>query len=63
MKQKYNDLTHDLYVRAVRKCFEDKWSRKDTMRVINEYAGISRDEMRQATAAHDTSVKDEAAGP
>lgn len=42
MKQRYNELTHDLCVKACLNCFDGKWLRNDVTTVINKYSGISR---------------------
>lgn len=46
MKQRYNDLTHELYVRAVLECFERKWKRNDVMDVMEKYGGVPRELLR-----------------
>lgn len=41
MKQRYNELTHDLCVRAVLEGFDGKWTRNDIVTVVNKYGGIA----------------------
>ena len=41
MKQRYNELTHDLCVRAVLEAFDDKWLRRDVVQLANKYGGVS----------------------
>ena len=47
MKQRYNELTHDLCVRAVLTCFDGKWLRNDVMHVVNKYGGVTRKELEE----------------
>ena len=48
MKQRYNELTHELCVQAVLSCFDKKWHRPEVMTFINHYAGISTREFYEA---------------
>jgi len=55
MKQRYNKLTEDLCCLAVRNCFRKKWRRRDFIRVVEEYAGVSkRDIFRELDAGGNT---------
>ena len=47
MKQRYNDLSHDLCVRAVLEAFDDKWLRRDVVQLVNKYSGVSFAQMKQ----------------
>ena len=48
MKQRYNELTHDLCVRAVLEAFDDKWLRRDVVQLANKYGGASYGQLKQA---------------
>ena len=48
MKQRYNELTHDLCVQAVLSCFDKKWHRPEVMVFVNHYAGIPTREFYEA---------------
>ena len=48
MKQRYNDLNHDLCVRAVLEAFQDKWLRRDVVQLANKYGGVSYGQLKQA---------------
>lgn len=47
MKQRYNDLSHDLCVRAVLEAFDDKWLRRDVVQLANKYSGVSFAQLKQ----------------
>lgn len=47
MKQRYNDLTHELCVRAVLEAFQDKWLRRDVVQLANKYGGVSYGQLKQ----------------
>ena len=53
MKQRYNELTHGLCVRAVLEAFEDKWLRRDVLQLANKYGGISYGQLKQAKETAD----------
>lgn len=46
MKQRYNELTHDLCVRAVLEAFQDKWLRRDVVQLANKYGGVSYGQLK-----------------
>lgn len=50
----------DLCEDAARKCFENKWKRRDVLAFIEKYAGISRDEILLEYLTQDRSVREEA---
>lgn len=60
MKQRYNDYSHELAVRAAIACFERKWTRRDVLTFIEEYAGIDRSEIYAAKLTDDVNVQNEA---
>ena len=60
MKQRYNNYTHELAYMAVDSCFDRKWSRRDILTFIEEYAGISRYEIYEDTLNGSTWTKLEA---
>lgn len=41
MKQRYRELTHELCVRAVLECFDEKWRRCDVLPVVEKYGGVT----------------------
>lgn len=41
MKQRYNELTHELCVRAVLDALDGKWKRRDIMTMVNKYGGCA----------------------
>ena len=41
MKQRYRELTHELCVRAVLECFDEKWRRCDVLPVVEKYGGVN----------------------
>lgn len=47
MKQRYNELTHDLCVRAVLEAFDDKWLRRDVVQLTNKYGGVSYERLKR----------------
>lgn len=47
MKQRYNDLNHDLCVRAVLEAFDDKWLRRDVVQLANKYGGVSYGQLKR----------------
>ena len=47
MKQRYNELTHDLCVRAVLEAFDDKWLRRDVVQLANKYSGVGFAQLKQ----------------
>lgn len=47
MKQRYNDLSHDLCVQAVLEAFEDKWLRRDVVQLANKYGGVSYERIKR----------------
>ena len=61
MKQRFNDLTHDLCVQAVLSCFDKKWHRPEVMTFINHYAGIPTREFYEAELKQEVWPKLEAA--
>lgn len=61
MKQRYNEITDNLCMQAVRDCFRGKWYRNDVSCVIEEYAGIRRrDIAKESTQGNSTQLKNEA---
>ena len=46
MKQRYNDLSHDLCVRAVLEAFDEKWLRRDVVQLANKYGGVSYERLK-----------------
>jgi hypothetical protein len=60
LKQRYNDLTHELCVQAVFECFDGKWKRRDVIGFVNHYAGISSNELARASIENNINVKLEA---
>ena len=61
MKQRYNEITDNLCMQAVRDCFRGKWYRNDVSCVIEEYAGIRRrDIAKESTQSNSTQLKNEA---
>lgn len=48
MKQRYNELNHDLCVRAVLDAFDGKWKRLDVMALVNKYGGVRYGEIADA---------------
>lgn len=61
MKQRYNELTHELCVQAVLFCFDRKWHRPAVQAFVNHYAGISEREMYRAELEGSVLVQLEAA--
>lgn len=61
MKQRYNELTHELCVRAVLECFDGKWSRRDVGQAVAKYSGVSHAEICRAEANGNMNTKLEAA--
>lgn len=61
MKQRYEELSHALCVRAVLEAFRGKWRRRDVMAAIQKYSGISRKEFEAASQNGDCGIKVEAA--
>lgn len=61
MKQKYEELTHDICVRAVLECFNGKWKRQDVLEVIEKYAGIPRRDILAETKSQEMWLRLEAA--
>ena len=47
MKQRYNELTHDLCVRAVLEAFDEKWLRRDVVQLANKYGGVSYERLKR----------------
>lgn len=51
MRQRYNELTHALCVRAILECFDNKWRRGDILDTLEKYGGVPRrllkEEMRE----------------
>lgn len=47
MKQRYNELTHELCVRAALEAFQDKWLRRDVVQLANKYSGVSFAQLKQ----------------
>ena len=47
MKQRYNELTRGLCVRAVLEAFDDKWLRRDVVQLANKYGGVSYDRLKR----------------
>ena len=47
MKQRYNELNHDLCVRAVLEAFDDKWLRRDVVQLANKYSGVGFTQLKQ----------------
>lgn len=60
MKQHFNKYSHELAYKAISECFDRKWNRRDLLRFIEEYAGISRYEIFQDTLNDSCWVKMEA---
>lgn len=48
MKQRYNELNHDLCVRAVLDAFDGKWKRQDVVALVNKYGGVRYGEIADA---------------
>lgn len=48
MKQRYNELTHELCVRAVLDALDGKWKRRDIMALVNKYGGVRYEEIVDA---------------
>lgn len=48
MKQRYNELTHELCVRAVLDALDGKWKRRDIMTMVNKYGGVRYEEIVDA---------------
>ena len=61
MKQQYNELTHELCVRAVLDTLEHKWTRGDFVNTISKYGGVTPEAIRQARYEQDMNLKLEAA--
>lgn len=48
MKQRYNELTHELCVCAVLDALDGKWKRRDIMTLVNKYGGVRYEEIVDA---------------
>lgn len=60
MKQRFEKYSHDLAFRAALTLFDHKWTRLDVLSFIEEYAGISREEIIAQSLNSDVTVKLEA---
>lgn len=60
MKQRYEELTEELCFTAVKDCFAKKWTRNDVSCVIEEYAGVSRRQIKTEILNGGTKLKTEA---
>lgn len=61
MKQRYNDLSHDLCVRAVLNCADGKWDRADILSVMEKYGGVPRELIKAEVADQAMHIRLEAA--
>ncbi len=57
MKQRYNELTHALCLRAAFACYDDKWHRPDFRALMWKYGGVSDQELRRDEARQAINIK------
>lgn len=61
MKQRYENLTHELCVRAVLEALNKKWHRKDILLLMEKYGGVPRTLMLDSIREQDMTLRLEAA--
>lgn len=57
MRQRYNDLTHELCLRAAFACYEQKWNRPDFRALMWKYGGVSEQELKKDEAVQAVNAK------
>lgn len=57
MKQRYNELTHELCLKAAFACYERKWRRPDFRALMWKYGGVSDQELRKEEDAQAVNAK------
>lgn len=61
MKQRYNELSHEICVRSVLEALDKKWRRKDILLLMEKYGGVPRSLMLESIKEQNMNLRLEAA--
>mgnify|MGYP004647996123 FL=1 len=61
MKQRYNELSHEICVRSVLEALDKKWRRKDILLLMEKYGGVPRSLMLESIKEQDMNLRLDAA--